>query len=68
MGTPYLRETWSNRVPHGLKILTKFHEDRAKNVDLLLKAHFLMCAIFLNQSLFNPDYIQSLNFQASFQE
>ena len=41
-----LYETWSRLSPHELIILTKFHEDWAKIVKLLLIANFGMCPVF----------------------
>ena len=38
-------------IDHEVLILIKFHEDRAKIVDLLLIVNFFMCAVLLNQSL-----------------
>ena len=44
--SPNLYETWSRLTPHELIILTKFHEDWAKIVELLLIANFGMCPVF----------------------
>ena len=41
----------ANPVNHVVIILAKFHENRAKIVELLPTANFFMCAVFLNQSL-----------------
>ena len=41
-----LHETWSKWVPYEVIILTKFHEIRAKIVELLLIANFGMCPVF----------------------
>ena len=36
----------SKQVPHGLIILTKFHDEREKIMELFLIANFWMCAVF----------------------
>ena len=47
----YLHETWSKWVTHKVIILAKFHENRAKIVELLPIANFLMCAIFFDSDI-----------------
>ena len=41
-------ETWSKSLPHEVLILTKFHKDWAKIVELLVMANFVMCAVFID--------------------
>ena len=43
---PYLHETWSKLLAHELLILTKFHEDRPKTVELLLIQFWELCCFF----------------------
>ena len=47
----YYHETWSKGPPHGLIILTNFHDDSSKIVNFLLIVNFLSFPVFLDQSL-----------------
>ena len=47
----YPHETWSKFSTHEAIILTKFHEDRVKIVNSLVKVNFGICAVF-----YDPDF------------
>ena len=40
-----IHETWSKSFPHEILILTKFHKNHAKIVELLLMANYLFPAM-----------------------
>ena len=65
---PNLYETWSKWLPGKVSILTKSHTNWAKIVDFLIKAHFSMCPIFLERTLYiyviweSPRFAMTFNY------
>ena len=47
----YPHKTWLRYLTHDVIKITKFHEDRTKDVDFLLMVIFLTCLVFFLQTL-----------------